>query len=563
MHDFDIVLTKTFSERSNLSLSTLKTESESAKRSATCRHCKQTFKFKELLRKHKREQHAKKSVISSSLLSHALNSVCEAEKKSAINEVIALLASLQISAQKPQKIDVQKHSIVNSLLLIDTVKSTYEVAEKSAIASTAKASKITSAQKEIELTRQEVQKVEILKAKQRLNELRERRAQRETKQETQKQAEMIEQEAQKKAARFMSVSSKRSSLQLRVSNSASKSMKSASIQRIVCARTICKRCNQIFNFNNKLHEHIRQHHARKSVISKSSDLRAPALESTYKIAEKSTITCPSASHASPTPSATPQSQIFSTKMSSRSVSPSDSHLSIATLKITSKSLEKLPVNCQLTSSLSSSRTSVRKHQESNIQKSYLTMKNLSRMFDEKFRSFDLQQHQNRPSSSRKFDIRRSHSIKSHLTIENLFQMFDEKFRRKSLFQNQKNVSSREFSSEQSRITVYFKPTVNQKISISQTSKSSKSKTSKQYLPAESIRTVFSKELSEKSLNLSYKKSDVSDESSVETSFFIFILLRLLSIFLLAFAFVSTISAARMNCINVYEQVISIIDRVIQ
>ena len=78
LHHFDIALTKTFStsifthvssassaksqnsifestatfrsvissERSNLSLSTLKTESESAKKSATCRHCKQTFKFK-------------------------------------------------------------------------------------------------------------------------------------------------------------------------------------------------------------------------------------------------------------------------------------------------------------------------------------------------------------------------------------------------------------------------------------------------------------------------------------------------------------------------------------
>ena len=474
----------TSSELSNLSLSTLKTESKSAKKSATCRHCKQTFKFKDFFRKHKREQHAKKSVINSSLLSHALNLVCEAKKKSAINDVIALSASSQIFVQKSQKIDIQKHSIVNSLLLINTVKSTYEVAEKSTIASIAKASKITSIQKEIELTRQKIQKVEILKIKQRLNELRERRTQREIKQKTQKQTEMIEQKTQKKVARFIStfrdidifdstlirdiqkfewysqvtnflqhleqcqhqywksdvlallfkclrefshawfkkqififlqnfdknlvnaffisieseaiqstssffsheslifttsrnltsdtetslqsVSSKLSSFQLRVFNSASKSMKNASIQRIVCARTICKRCNQIFNFNNKFHEHIRQHHARKSVISKSSDLRVLALESTYKIVEKSTVICSSASHASSISFATSQSQIFSTTESSRSISFSDSHFSIATLKITSKLMKKLSINCSITFSFSSFRISVRKHHEFHI-----------------------------------------------------------------------------------------------------------------------------------------------------------------------------------------------------
>ena len=77
---------------------------------------------------------------------------------------------------------------------------------------------------------------------------------------------------------------------------------------------------------------------------------------------------------------------------------------------------------------------------------------------------------------------------------------------------------------------------------------------------------YSKDLFEKSINLLYKLLDVfciNLKSSVETFFFIFVFLRLFSIFLLAFAFVSIISAARMNCINVYEQVISIIDRVIQ
>ena len=115
---------------------------------------------------------------------------------------------------------------------------------------------------------------------------------------------------------LQSVSSKRSSFQLRVFNSASKSMKSASIQRVVCVRTICKRCNQIFNFNNKFHEHIRQHHARKSV--KSSDFRVFALESTFKVIEKSAVFCSFASltsqSVSSTFSATSRSSIFSAKI---------------------------------------------------------------------------------------------------------------------------------------------------------------------------------------------------------------------------------------------------------
>ena len=88
---------------------------------------------------------------------------------------------------------------------------------------------------------------------------------------------------------LQSVSFKCSSLQLRVLNFASKSTKSTLIQRIVCVRTICKRCKQNFNFNNKFHEHICQHHARKSV--KSSHFRDFTSESTYKIVEKSAISC--------------------------------------------------------------------------------------------------------------------------------------------------------------------------------------------------------------------------------------------------------------------------------
>ena len=482
-----------------LLIDTIKLTCEIAKKSATCRHCKQTFKFKELLRKHKREQHAKKFVISSSLLSHALNSMCEAEKKSAI----ACSSSSQ----------------------------------KSSIFSATSRSLVTDTRISLQL-----------------------------------------------------VSSKFSSLSIATSKITSKDTKITSNSRIVCARTICKRCKQNFNFNNKLHEHIRQHHARKSV--KSSDFRVSTFEFAYKIAKKSAVTCSLTSQfVSFILFATSRNQIFEFETFFKTViSSKRSSFTLATNKNTSKSMKKLSVNCSFTSSFSSFRTFVRNLHEFHIRKSHLIVNDLSRMFHEKSKSFDLRQHHNRRLSSQSLDIHQSHSssssIKFHLTIENLFEMFDEKFRKESLFQNQKNVSFREFFSNQTRITIYFKSTINQKSSINRNSKSSKSKSLNQHMSAKFICTAFSensfeksidlsyklsdffynKDLFEKSVNLSYKLLDVfciDLKSFVETSFFIFVLLRLFSIFLLALAFVSIISAARMNCINVYEQVISIIDRVIQ
>ena len=143
-------------------------------------------------------------------------------------------------------------------------------------------------------------------------------------------------------------------------------------------------------------------------------------------------------------------------------------------------------------------------------------------------------------------------------------MFDEKFRKKSLFQNQNHVFFREFSSNQSRITIYFKFAFNQKSSINQDSKNSKSKNLNQHMFAKSIRIVFNEILFEKSIKLSYKLSNVfciNLKFSVENSFFIFIFFRFFSTFFLVFAFVSIIFVTRINCINVYQQVISIIDRV--
>ena len=532
-----------------LLIDTIKLTCEVAKKSTTCRHCKQTFKFKELLRKHKREQHAKKFVINSSLLSHALNSMCKEEEKSAVKNVTTLSASqeLQISAQKHQKIDVQKHSAISSSLSINTVKSTCESEEKSASAcsSSSQKSSIFSATSRNLVTDTRIS--------------------------------------------LRSVSSKDSNLSIATLKITSERVKNASIQRIVCVRTICKRCKQNFNFNNKLHEHIRQHHARKSIISKSSDLRVFASESLCNIIEKSAVSCSFTSRfASSIFSATSTQILWRTRIFN-SISSNRSNLSLATYKIASELTKNVSFNCSLTSSLSSFRISVRKHHEFHMQKSYLTMNDLSRMFIEKFKSFDLRSHQDRSYSSQSFDIRQSSqscfstvSKKSYLIIENLFEMFDEKFRKKSMFQNQKNVFSREFFSKQLRITVYFKFTINQKSSISQSSKSSKSKSLNQHMSTKSIRIAFNKNLSDKTINLSYKSTNVfcvknkslqvldfSKSKSLKfrtftkTSFLIFVLLRLFSIFLLVLAFVSIISTTRMNCINVYEQVVSIIDRVIQ
>ena len=607
-------------KNSHFSFLTLKTKSKSTEKSATCQHCKQTFKFKELFRKHKREQHAKKFVINSFFRSHAFKSVCKTEKKSAIKDVTTLFVSHELRTSD-QKVDVQKHSIVNSFLLIDTVKSTCKFAEKSIIVSIAKFSKSIS-EKRVEsririvylfarlkasrlnfslntfviiletMKNASIQRVACVRAmcrscKQNFN-FNKKLFEHINEHEILKRINTIKAtckfvkistfsksiislkssfftsftlkslcEFEKKSTSIHSsfsheslifttsrnltsdtetslqlVSSKRSNLQLRIFNSASKSMKNASIQSIVCVRTICKRCNQIFNFKNKFHEHIRQHHVRKSV--KSSNFRVSTFESAYKIAEKSAITCSLISQfAQSTFFATSRSQIFSTKMSSRFVSFRDSHLTIATFEITSKSMKKISINCLFTFSLSSFRTSIRKHREFHIQKSYFIMNDLSRMFDKKSKSLNLQQHSNRLFSSRKFDIRQfsqsnfSTSKKSYLIIENLFEMFDEKFKRKSLFQNQKNVFFREFFSKQSRITVYFKFTINQKISISQISKSSKSKSLNQHMFAKFIRTVFNKDLFEKSINLSYKMFHnfrVNSKSSVEfffSSFFVF------------------------------------------
>ena len=172
----------------------------------------------------------------------------------------------------------------------------------------------------------------------------------------------------------------RTIFQLSTFEFASKSMKKFSIQQIVCAR-ICKRCKQNFNFNNKFHEHIRQHHARKS--TKNFDFRIFTQKFTCKIKKKSAIECSFIFFA------TSRSQIFSTKIISQFLLSKYSNFSIATYKINSKSMKNAIVVCFFIFSFISSFHSIRKHQEFHIQKFYLIVNDLSRMFVEKFKSFDL------------------------------------------------------------------------------------------------------------------------------------------------------------------------------
>ena len=348
----------------------------------------------------------------------------------------------------------------------------------------------------------------------------------------------------------------------------------------------CRRCNKIFNFNNKFHEHIREHHARKFV--KSLNFRVLTSEFTCKIKEKSVFICSFVSFVSQKLFiffATSRSQMFSTQTVTQFLSSKCSNLSIATYKISSKSMKSAIVVCSLIFSSIFS-TSVRKHQKFHIQKFYLIVNDLKRTFVEKHKSFDLQQHQNRCRFSQNFDFRQLDrsclifSKKFYLIIEDLSEMFDGKFKKKNLFQSQNNVFSQTFSS-QMKIIFYFKFTINQKSSINQNSKNSKSKKLNQHMFAKSIRIV-SRSLSEKLINLSYKSTDVfcvknkslqildfyksefsKSRISVKTFFLILVFFRLFPIFLLVFAFVSIVSATRTDCINVYEQVVSIIDRVIR
>ena len=214
---------------------------------------------------------------------------------------------------------------------------------------------------------------------------------------------------------------------------------------------ICKHCKQNFNFNNKFHDHIREHYARTFV--KSSDFRVFALESAYKLVEKLAITCSFTSQfASFIFFATSRNQIFEFEIFLKTIiSSKRSNFTFATNKNTSKSMKKLSINCSFIFSFSSFQISVRNFHEFHIQKSHFIMNDFSRMFVEKSNSFDLQRYQNRRFSSQSFNFRQfsrmcfSISTKSYFIIENLFEMFDEKIKKRVYFKVKRTFFFENFS----------------------------------------------------------------------------------------------------------------------
>ena len=117
-------------------------------------------------------------------------------------------------------------------------------------------------------------------------------------------------------------------------------IKRFSISQIVCIR-ICKRCKQNFIFNNKFHEHIREHHVRKFV--KNLIFQVFTSKFTCKIKKKSTFICSFDSFVRFI-FVTSRSQIFSTKIVSRFVLSNNLNFSIATHKITSKFVKIVLIN---------------------------------------------------------------------------------------------------------------------------------------------------------------------------------------------------------------------------
>ena len=179
-------------------------------------------------------------------------------------------------------------------------------------------------------------------------------------------------------------------------------------QSTICKKVVCKHCERIFESNNKLHEHVRQHHAKKivKVASKRSfnrekdKISSIILLTTSSISFKTTKISISKSvtlsERSRNASLTFSFISFkaSTSMLRDSVTSSKrSNLSLFTSKLISKRVKTASTTCSLISFATFSMLRISKS------KFYLIINNFHRMFHEKSRSFDLSQHQNRRAFS--------------------------------------------------------------------------------------------------------------------------------------------------------------------
>ena len=201
----------------------------------------------------------------------------------------------------------------------------------------------------------------------------------------------------------------------------------------ICKKVVCKHCEKIFESNNKFHEHVRQHHAKKIVNASRRNFnrekdKISSTISTISQTISSIISSTTTSKFSISRSITfselskNASLIFSsisletsTSMFRKSIiSSMRSRFSLFTLKRISKLAKTASVNCSLISFATFS-SWFRKSQ-----KLYFTIDDLIRMFREKFSSFDLQQHQNRCLSSQNFDVRSSIIYQSKIIVYFLF-----------------------------------------------------------------------------------------------------------------------------------------------
>ena len=223
----------------------------------------------------------------------ATESTCKTSKKLVVMKSFDQFSFSQTFESEHQKISDQKFLNSNSFFSIDTVDLTCEIAKKSTTVLFAKNAKFNS---------KRFAKIRVFAVRIRVK-----------------------------------LEIERTIFQLLSFESASKSMKKFEIQQIVCVR-ICKRCKQNFDFNNKFHEHIRQHHVRKLV--KDFVLRIITREFAYELVEKSTNNCSFVLHVSFIFFATSRNQIFSAKMFLRFISFENLHFTIETYKSTSKSMKK-------------------------------------------------------------------------------------------------------------------------------------------------------------------------------------------------------------------------------
>ena len=371
-----------------------------------CKICKQNFNFNKKLYDHIRNHEILKFFKNFHLSINAFNLICETMKKSTIiNFLISLKTfvayatlqkqiiefamffetinslkcsnfqsfaleivsirikkksfqcftiSSQSSIRNDVKMNVQKHSIVNSFFLIDTIKSTCKIAKKSTIVSIVKFSKFIF-EKRIKfririvylfsklkasrlnfslnilitisktMKNSSIQKIAHIQTKCKQCEqnfdfnrkffehINEHKILKFVKNlfflintvksicETMKKSTIASSFFSQKSSNFFAtlkkfvtntriflqfVSSKNSNFSITKSTISSKRVKNISFQQIVCVR-ICKRCKQNFNFNNKFHEHVREHHVRKFV--KNLNFRVFASKHTYNMKKKINI----------------------------------------------------------------------------------------------------------------------------------------------------------------------------------------------------------------------------------------------------------------------------------